>query len=79
MLNLAKNVLSEYKPLLTKMAKYQKEIAMAQTNFDLLLNIFMFVGLTWLLPLLEIVHTFIKLSQRKNVFVCDCVATIKVC
>jgi hypothetical protein len=42
-----------------------------QTNFDLLSDIFMFIGLTCLLPLLEIVHTLIKCSQQKNVFVHD--------
>ncbi len=47
MLNLLLNVLSEYKPLLTKMVRYQKEVA--QTNFDLLFDIFMFVGVTCLL------------------------------
>jgi hypothetical protein len=67
MLNLAKKVLSKYKPLLTKMVKYQKEIAIAETNFDWLFDIFMFVGLTCLLPLLEIMHTLIKFSQQKNV------------
>jgi len=72
MLNLAKKVFSEYKPLLTK-------IALAQTNFDLLFDIFMFIGFTCLFPLLEIMHTFIKNSQQKNVFVYDYVVAIKVC
>jgi hypothetical protein len=79
MLNLAKKVLSEYKPLLTNMAKYEKEIAMAQTNFDLLFDIFKFIGLTCLLPLFDITHILIKFSQQKNMFVCDYVAAIKVC
>jgi hypothetical protein len=39
----------------------------------------MFVGLTCLLPLLEIVHTLINCSQQKNVFVHDYVTSIKVC
>jgi len=45
MLNLAKKVLSEYKPLLTNMAKYEKEIAMAQTNF--VHWAYMLVALVW--------------------------------
>jgi hypothetical protein len=61
------------------MVKYQKEIVVVQTNFDLIFDIFTFVGLTCLLPLLEIAHTFIKFSQQKNVFACDYVAAIKVC
>jgi hypothetical protein len=29
--------------------------------------------------MLELVHALIKFAQSKNVFVCDLVATIKVC
>lgn len=79
MLNLAKKVFSKYNPLLTKMVKHKKEIALAQKKFDLLFDIFMFIELTCLLPLFEITHILIKLSQQKTVFVCDYMATIKVC
>jgi hypothetical protein len=37
------------------------------------------LGLTCILPMLESMHVFIKFAQMQDIFVCDLVATIKVC
>ncbi len=39
----------------------------------------MLLGLFCLLPLLEVVNVLIKYAQGRDVFICDFVATIKIC
>jgi L-rhamnose mutarotase len=39
----------------------------------------MLLGLSCLLPLLEAMHALIKFAQRKDIFICDFVATVKFC
>jgi hypothetical protein len=47
-------------------------------NLDLLCDLHMLLGLSCLLPLLEAMNALIKFAQRKDVFICNFVATIKI-
>lgn len=45
----------------------------------MILDIHLIINLACLLPLLEIVHVLIKISQRGVAFVCDYIIVVKVC
>jgi len=59
----------------------QDSVSIVQTRFNLnlLCDLHMLLGLFCLLPLLEAVHALIKFAQGKDIFICDFVATIKIC
>jgi hypothetical protein len=79
MLSLAKRVMVEYKTMFMKMAFDNPTNQQVMLNNEHLCNIHSLFGLVYILPLLESMHALIKFAQFKNVFVCDLVATIKVC
>jgi hypothetical protein len=79
MLSPPKRVMAMYMPLLAKMAKDTPSIMFAKMNFELLCDINLFIFLSSLLPMLEIVHALIKFEQKKDFFVCDYVVAIKIC
>ena len=49
------------------------------TIFELLCNPYPFLGMCCLIPPLESIDSFVKFSQGRDVFVCNMVATIKMC
>jgi hypothetical protein len=79
MLSLAKRVMAKYKTLLVKMALDNLTNQQVMLNYEHLCEIHILLGLACIFPLLEFVHALIKFAQYRNVFVCDLVATIKVC
>jgi hypothetical protein len=54
-------------------------MVVAKTNMGYLCDIEMIMGLICIIPLLEAMHTLIKLVQGQNIFVCDFVTSIKSC
>jgi hypothetical protein len=70
-------MMAKYKTLIVKMLQDNVSIAQARFNRNLLCDLHMLLGLSCLLPLLEIVHALIKFAQGKDIFICDFVATIK--
>ncbi len=48
-------------------------------NMNLLFDLELILGLHAILLLLDFVHTFIKLAQSHDVFVCDFIDMVKVC
>ncbi len=48
-------------------------------NYEYICDLHILLKLAYIFPLLEFLHVLIKLEQSRNVFVCDLVATIKVC
>jgi hypothetical protein len=79
MLSLAKRVMSMYMPLVAKMVEDNPFLMVAMDYFELLCDVNLLVFLSCLLPMLEIIHPLIKFVQKWDVFVCDYVATIKIC
>jgi len=51
----------------------------AKLNYEHVCDLKILLELVCILPLKEFVYVFIKLAQMRNVFVCNLVATIKVC
>ena len=49
----------------------------AKSNFDYLVDIEDLLSLSYIMPLLNIVHQLIKLSHAKDVFICDFLAALK--
>jgi hypothetical protein len=65
--------------LLAKMVEYSPSIMSIKVNFEVFCDVNLFIYLSCLLPMLEIVHALIKFAQKKDVFVCDYVVAIKIC
>jgi hypothetical protein len=64
-------------PLVAKMAKDIPSLMDARVNFELICNVNLLISLSCLLHMLETIHALIKFSQKKNVFVCDYVQSLK--
>jgi hypothetical protein len=79
MLELLKWVMVEYKTLIVNMSQDNVLIVQARFNLDLFCDLHMLLGLFCLLPLLEAVNFLIKYVQRRDVFIYDFVAIIKIC
>jgi hypothetical protein len=50
-----------------------------KANLDLLCDVETFLGLTYIIPLLEFVQSLSKFGQTHDVFICDFVCIVKVC
>lgn len=50
-----------------------------QACLQLLLDHFTVVGMCALLPLLESIDTLVNFAQKRDVYICDFVAAVKVC
>lgn len=50
-----------------------------KANLDLLCDVETFLGLTYIIPLLEFVQSLSKFGQIHDVFICDFVCVVKVC
>jgi hypothetical protein len=57
-----KRVMEMYMPLLAKTVKDSSSIMFAKVNIELLCDINLLISLSYLLPMLEIVHTLIKFA-----------------
>ncbi len=74
-----KHVLFENCTFFMKMTLGAPTIASAKSNFCLMTSVKMLLGLKAIMPLLEEVHSLIKFSQLHDVFICDFIATMKIC
>jgi hypothetical protein len=52
---------------------------MTQANIELLCDVDVFLGLTYIIPMLKIVHSLSKIVQSWDIFICDFVPTMKEC
>ena len=78
--------MNEYKTLLVKMGldmprpgQRGKSVAAAAENFDCLADIELLLSLACFIPMLNAVHCLIKLSQARDIFICDFLQAIKLC
>jgi hypothetical protein len=73
----AKRVMYEYTTLMVKMGfdmipgPGQRSNAGAGDNFDYLVHIEVLLSLACFIPQLDAVHYLIKLSQARDIFICD--------
>jgi hypothetical protein len=73
-------MLSEYKTLIIKMGldmtptPNYRVPARAKANFDYLVDIEMLLSLSCVMPLSNVVHRLIKLSQSRDIFICDMIS-----
>ncbi len=58
------------------MAENIPSIMSTKMNFELLCDVNLFISLFYLLPMLETIHALIKFAQKRNIYVCNYVATI---
>jgi hypothetical protein len=77
MLSLAKLVYAKYHTLITKMHTKNLKSEVDLKNLNALCNVEFILGFPCIFPLLECVHTLIKVTQNINAFVCDFVESIK--
>jgi hypothetical protein len=66
-------------PLFAKMVEDTPSTMFAKMNFELFCDVNFFISLSCLLPMLKIIHALIKISQKRDVVVCDYVVAIKIC
>jgi hypothetical protein len=71
-----KRLIFEYKSIVMKMFKDLPINHVVATNYELFCDVETMMGLTCVLPLLEVVQSLNKLPQNKNCFICDFVAIV---
>jgi hypothetical protein len=72
-----KRLVFEYKYVVMEMSKNLPTNPIVATNYELLCDVETMIGLTCVLPMLEVVQSLNKLAQNKNCFICDFVAIVK--
>jgi hypothetical protein len=77
MLSPTKQLYVEYRPLIVTMHFENSKNDKALKNLNGMCEVEFILGLPYIFPLLECVHTLIKISQGRNVFVCDFVESVK--
>jgi hypothetical protein len=71
-----KRLVFEYKYVM-KMFKDLLINHVATTNYELFCDVETVMGLTCVLPMLEVVQSLSKVAQNKNYFICDFVVAMK--
>jgi hypothetical protein len=79
MLNPLKCMFEDYCHLLMKMAIDSTIVALATSKLDWLYDVQVMFNLPYLLPMLIVVHSFIKFAQIHDIFMCDFIVTISFC
>ncbi len=74
-----KRMFGEYKPLVINMSDDVANNAIVNTNYELLCDVETIMGLTCVLPMLEVVQSLSQLVQNKDTFICDFVSVVKLC
>jgi hypothetical protein len=81
----AMRVLSEYKTLIVKMGldmtptpNHRVPVG-AEANFNYLVDLEVLLSLCCIMPLLDAVNWLIKLSQARDIFICDFMEALKLC
>jgi hypothetical protein len=77
MLASSKRLVSKYKSIIMKMSKDLPTNLVATTNYELFCDVETMMGLTCVLPMLEVVQSLNKLAQNEYCFICDFVVIVK--
>jgi hypothetical protein len=78
MLKPLKRMMAEYQTSIMNMSQDIVSIVQAMFNLNLLCDLHMLMGLSCLLPLLESMNALIKFPQRRDIFIYDFVAVVKI-
>jgi hypothetical protein len=65
MLSLSKKILSEYKTLVIKMVEDNVTLDIGKTNYEVMCDLEMLLGLSCIIPLLELVQGLSKFAQSQ--------------
>jgi hypothetical protein len=79
MISPSKHMLSKYHIFFMKMTLEAPIITLAKSNLCLFTNVDILLGLNAIMPLLEVVHSFIKFTQLCDMFVCGFIVVVKIC
>jgi len=79
MISLIERVLFEYCTLLMKVALNAPIIPFAKSNLSLLTNMETLLGLNVVMLMLKAIHSLIKFTQLRDVFVYDFIIVMKIC
>jgi hypothetical protein len=79
MLSPSKRVLCEYKTLVVKIVEDSVTIDIAKTNYELLCDLETLLGLSCIIPLLELLQGLSKFTQSQQTFICDFISALKLC
>jgi hypothetical protein len=79
MLFFVKRILEEYKTFVVKMNNGLHAIEVTRINFEFLCDVEVIMGFIYIMPMLEVLHGFIKFTRSCDIFVCDFVISIKMC
>jgi len=79
MLTPLKWVKKEYNTLIVKMVIDNGYVEATKVNLVNLCDVGIILGLPCILPMLELVNVLMKFVEAMDVFVCDYIATIKIC
>jgi hypothetical protein len=67
----SKQMFEKYKTLVVKMCDDATSNATININYELLCDVETIMGLTCVLPMLEVVQSLSKFAQNKDTFICD--------
>jgi hypothetical protein len=79
MLSPSKRVPNEYKTLVIKMVEDNVTLDIGKTNYELMCDLEMLLGLSCIIPLLELVQGLSKFAQSQYTFICDFIFSLKLC
>jgi hypothetical protein len=78
-ISLVKRVLSEYCTFHMRITLNAPTIASTKSNLCLLTNVKTLLRLNAIMPLLDAIHSLIKFSQLRDVFMCEFITIMKIC
>jgi hypothetical protein len=73
----SKKIVFQYKFVVKKMSKDLPNNHVVAIDYELLCDMETMMGLTCVLPMLEVVKSLNKLAQNKDYFICDFVVVMK--
>jgi hypothetical protein len=77
MFSLAKQILTKYKTIVIQMFNEQASHDITKSSLELLCDVDVFSGLTYIIPMPELVQGLSKFAQNLDIFICDFVAIVK--
>jgi predicted glycosyltransferase involved in capsule biosynthesis len=79
MFSLAKQILTKYKTIVIQIFNEQTSHDITKSSLELFCDVEVFLGLTCIIPMLELVQSLSKFAQNQDIFICDFVTIVKKC
>jgi hypothetical protein len=77
MFSLAKQILTKYKTIVIQMFNEQASHDITKSSLELLCDVNVFSGLTYIIPMPKLVQGLSKFEQNLDIFICDFVVIVK--